>query len=790
MPKQTPHVKRAIALTAALALTVSGITVHKGENAQAASKAPTLSASSVTLKKGQTKKIKINANKQKIKKVTWKVDKKKLKITKKTKKYAVVKALKTGSASISVTIVTNKKTYKKKVKVSVAAKKKATPKPVNTNKPSETTPSKTSDVPSVSNAPQESAPAVSEKPQETAPAVSEEPQETAPAASEEPQETAPIPTTKPSVSSKPVTPSKPVTSGITEVASTGSWNVGVLAKLPAYLRGRTVKFSLQMMEEGIAVGKNASSVSAGKAIQIISNYNGFPNLANISTEPSVWKTVSFTYRFNDFTNTDPILYFDVTDSVSATEKANVKIYVQNFTYEIVDMPDPLGGDCLALGSWDTGWDADGNWQDSHLATWHCGSPLSLRNDSLNPAAPHKAYENKKVRISLDVRVKGAPETPSGTYELKAQVDSWKNRVSIKEGITPSADWQTINEVVNFREIPQTWPSVIFVDDDHDAIDSATMEVFVRNVNIEILGEADATPTPAPSAGVIEGEAHDVYLNDVTGYDSTKGGVVISTTGAVAWYPAAMQKYGANSGITDKKFASVKIETEFYKDDVKVEPTDTDLQVLILKGTDWTNDKEAQKNIAAGTTTINETDMTASAIVFQWKKAEADITEYDTVIIKSIKLVEASASAVEDCVLTYGADSTATSGTKVWMFEDGEGYPTTGFNIANYSKAIVKFKFYKDGDVPIKTYTDATTINGKICLNGTTKDDYNGGTGDGFDMLYLSNVGRYENPEADENNIHTKEFALEAGADCITLGLWGNDNEVKKVEIVSVTLKAK
>ena len=59
MPKQTPHVKRAIALTAALALTVSGITVHKGENAQAASKAPTLSASSVTLKKGQTKKIKI-----------------------------------------------------------------------------------------------------------------------------------------------------------------------------------------------------------------------------------------------------------------------------------------------------------------------------------------------------------------------------------------------------------------------------------------------------------------------------------------------------------------------------------------------------------------------------------------------------------------------------------------------------------------------------------------------------------------------------------------------------------
>ena len=511
MPKQTPHVKRAIALTAALALTVSGITVHKGENAQAASKAPTLSASSVTLKKGQTKKIKINANKQKIKKVTWKVDKKKLKITKKTKKYAVVKALKTGSASISVTIVTNKKTYKKKVKVSVAAKKKATPKPVNTNKPSETTPSKTSDVPSVSNTPQESAPAVSEKPQETTPAVSEEPQETTPTITDKPQESAPAVTTKPGTSSKPVTPSKPVTSGITEVASTGSWNVGVLAKLPAYLRGRTVKFSLQMMETGIAVGKNASSVSAGKAIKVISNYNGYPTLANISTEPSVWKTVSFTYRFNDFTSTDPILYFDVTDSVSATEKANVKIYVQNFTYEIVDLPDPLGGDCLQLGSWDTGWDADGNWQDSRwVPTWHCGSPLSLRNDSLNSAAPHKAYENKKVRISLDVRVKGAPETPSGTFDLKAQVDSWENRVSIKEGIVPSADWQTIDEVVNFREIPQQWPSVIFVNDDH-AIDSATMEVFVRNVNIEILGEADATPTPAPS--VAPGAIENLVLTD-------------------------------------------------------------------------------------------------------------------------------------------------------------------------------------------------------------------------------------------------------------------------------------
>ena len=693
MPKQNPHVKRAIALTAALALTVSGITVHKGENAQAASKAPTLSASSVTLKKGQTKKIKINANKQKIKKVTWKVDKKKLKITKKTKKYAVVKALKTGSASISVTIVTNKKTYKKKVKVSVAAKKKATPKPVNTNKPSETTPSKTSDVPSVSNAPQESAPAVSEKPQETAPAVSEEPQETTPAVSEEPQETAPVTTTKPSTSSKPVTPSKPVTSGITEVASTGSWNVGVLAKLPSYLRGRTVKFSLQMMETGIAVGKNASSVSAGKAIKVISNYNEYPNLANISTEPSVWKTVSFTYRFNDFTSTDPILYFDVTDSVSATEKANVKIYVQNFTYEIVDLPDPLGGDCLQLGSWDTGWDADGNWQDSRwVPTWHCGSPLSLRNDSLNSAAPHKAYENKKVRISLDVRVKGAPETPSGTFDLKAQVDSWENRVSIKEGIVPSADWQTIDEVVNFREIPQQWPSVIFVNDDH-AIDSATMEVFVRNVNIEILGEADATP--APSAGAIEGEAHDVYLNDVTGYDSTKGGVVISTTGATQW-GAAMQKYGANYGLTDKTFASVKIETEFYKDDVKVEPTDTDLQVLILNGSDWTNDKEAEKNIVAGTTTINGTDMVSSVIIFQWKKAEADLTAYDTVIIKSIKLVEAAPSA--------GAPETIPINKSVTIAKGTAGYG--GFKSLAFDESIAlkmtdtvkaKIKIHYDGE---------------------------------------------------------------------------------------------
>lgn len=134
------HLHRAIALLTASALTVSGISANDARVQAAKKKAPALSVSSITLKKGQTKKIKIKANKQKIKKVTWKVDKKKLKITKSTKKYVIVRALKDGSASISVKIVTKKKTYTKKIKAKITPDKKSkkTKKPKATKKPKET----------------------------------------------------------------------------------------------------------------------------------------------------------------------------------------------------------------------------------------------------------------------------------------------------------------------------------------------------------------------------------------------------------------------------------------------------------------------------------------------------------------------------------------------------------------------------------------------------------------------------------------------------------------------------
>lgn len=98
----------------------------------AALPAPKLSSTKLTVKAGSSKKVTIkNATKAKIKSVTWSVDKKEgsiIKLLKKSKKSVTVKGLKKGSAEITVNIVTEKKSWKKKIKVTVDKKS-----PVNTS---------------------------------------------------------------------------------------------------------------------------------------------------------------------------------------------------------------------------------------------------------------------------------------------------------------------------------------------------------------------------------------------------------------------------------------------------------------------------------------------------------------------------------------------------------------------------------------------------------------------------------------------------------------------------------
>ena len=105
------------ALTASLVLSSAG-------TADAKAKKPKLSKSKVTITVGKTKKITVK--KAKPKKTKWTVNKKGkkiVKLSKKKKKSVVIKGKKTGKATVTAKITVGKKTYKKKVKVTV--KKKA-----------------------------------------------------------------------------------------------------------------------------------------------------------------------------------------------------------------------------------------------------------------------------------------------------------------------------------------------------------------------------------------------------------------------------------------------------------------------------------------------------------------------------------------------------------------------------------------------------------------------------------------------------------------------------------------
>lgn len=128
--------KKVSAVVMMIAL-LSGVLTVPSQNVQAAFKKVSITRNAkVTV--GKTVKIKLKNNK---KKVTWKVTKGKklIEITQKSKSYAKIRGIKTGTAKVQA--VTGRKKYTCTVTVSVAKNKPtATSKPQVTNKPTSTEP--------------------------------------------------------------------------------------------------------------------------------------------------------------------------------------------------------------------------------------------------------------------------------------------------------------------------------------------------------------------------------------------------------------------------------------------------------------------------------------------------------------------------------------------------------------------------------------------------------------------------------------------------------------------------
>lgn len=486
--------KKGIALAAAFALTVSGVTVTEAE---AASKwAPKLSATNISLKKGETKKIKIIKKKAvKVKKVTWKIDtgSKKVKVLKKTRTYIKFKALKTGNVSINAKIKTNKGTFTRKAKVGVTASKKATPKPDNTKQPDKTAkPEGTPGTPLASGAPSTGNPSVpgpdtpvtgepgdTKKPDETKepdetkkPDETKEPDETKkPDETKEPDETkkpdetkepvqseAPAPTKVPSApTSAPAVPPVVAPSQNQPVqAVKASWNKGVITNLTSAYAGCKVKISMEIREEGV-------DNPTGQA-EIATNYNGYPTLAKVDLS-SEWTPVEFVHRFNEFTASYPSMYFNgnaVTDAMT--------MYFRNFKMEIVEGPDPLGGTCLTPSN------------------WHKGIIASLRvnNDG-------KYYQNKQIGVSFKIRVTNLDSEDNTCKLLCNHVDP---AVPVASSVPLTTEWSEVDFTYAFDAFNpgQDWPSIYLENTD---LITGDMEVYVKDVQITDMG-ASPTPTPKPT----------------------------------------------------------------------------------------------------------------------------------------------------------------------------------------------------------------------------------------------------------------------------------------------------
>ena len=128
--RMSKRIKRTLCLVLVFALAfMMPIAAPAEAKKKAKKKAVKLSKSKISLSVGKKKKIQVKNIKAK--KVTWSVDKKAkkkkiVKLSKKTKKSVTIKALKKGKAVVTAKIKKGKKTWKKKVKVTVTKKKNIT----------------------------------------------------------------------------------------------------------------------------------------------------------------------------------------------------------------------------------------------------------------------------------------------------------------------------------------------------------------------------------------------------------------------------------------------------------------------------------------------------------------------------------------------------------------------------------------------------------------------------------------------------------------------------------------
>lgn len=111
------QVKRIISHALILGLCVA--TLAPGASSEAKAKKPKLSAKTVTVKKGKTKTVKLTRVEKKAK-VSWKTNKKKvIQLSKKKRTSCQVKGLKKGTATLTCTVKTGKKSVKLTCKVKV-----------------------------------------------------------------------------------------------------------------------------------------------------------------------------------------------------------------------------------------------------------------------------------------------------------------------------------------------------------------------------------------------------------------------------------------------------------------------------------------------------------------------------------------------------------------------------------------------------------------------------------------------------------------------------------------------
>lgn len=143
-------------------------------------------------------------------------------------------------------------------------------------------------------------------------------------------------------------------------------------------------------------------------------------------------------------------------------------------------------------------------------------------------------------------------------------------------------------------------------------------------------------------------------------------------------------------------------------------------------------------------------------------------------------------------VTLTGYSTVTSGSAAtFKFSEAEeGYPEH-FDISNYSKVTVNFKLYDGEDNVIKEGTNE--MFGKLCLNGTSLGDkYNGGYGNGLNLFYLANIGRFGNAISEEG-ITSLSYDLTNDmleADCFTCQVEGKNTVLAKAEIISIVFTPK